>query len=252
VEESGLRYVTYSQPGISRIRSGTGFRYLDPEGRTVREPDVLARIQSLAIPPAWTEVWICTLANGHLQAVGRDARGRRQYRYHPRWREIRDAAKFDELLNVARALPVLRRRVDEDLLLPLLPREKVLAAVVWLLETTLIRVGNEEYARDNQSFGLTTLEDRHTLVEGLQVRFEFQGKSGKQHVVGIQDERTSPGSSRRCVDRGPARNRLGSATTRSPPSRFSVPSPVGKQYREGVDQAIPVNRQDLETIGPLR
>lgn len=199
VEESGLHYVTYSQPGISRIRSGTGFRYVDPEGHTIREPDVLARIQALAIPPAWTEVWICTLANGHLQAVGRDARGRRQYRYHPRWREVRDAAKFDELLNVARTLPVLRRRVEEDLLLPLLPREKVLAAVVWLLETTLIRVGNEEYARDNQSFGLTTLEDRHTLVEGLQVRFEFRGKSGKQHVVGIQDGRLA-GIVKQCQD----------------------------------------------------
>lgn len=191
VEDSGLRHVTYTQRGISRIRCGRGFRYVDPAGVPIRSAEILTRIQSLAIPPAWTDVWICVEANGHLQAVGRDARGRRQYRYHSLWREIRDTAKFGELLGVAQVLPALRLRVERDLALPQLPRQKVLAAVVWLLEMTLIRIGNEEYVRENQSFGLTTLLDLHSHVDGMRIRFEFRGKSGKYHVVDIQDPRVA-------------------------------------------------------------
>lgn len=187
---AGLRYVTFAQPGITRIRSSGGeFEYRDPDGQVVLQEEVLARIQRLAIPPSWEDVWICLDPMGHLQAVGRDLRGRRQYRYHPLWRQVRDAAKFEELLALAQTLPTLRRRVARDLSLPGLTRERVLAAVVWLLETTLIRVGNEEYARDNKSFGLTTLQDLHTQVMGLEIRFEFIGKSGKRHAVEVQDAR---------------------------------------------------------------
>jgi DNA topoisomerase-1 len=184
-----LRYVSYTDPGISRVRRGTGFEYRDPSGLPIRSPDILLRIRKLAIPPAWSDVWICTAANGHLQAVGRDARGRRQYRYHPLWRAHRDAAKFSELLALARALPALRKRVREHLARPGLPREKILAAVVQLLERTLIRIGNAEYAHENNSFGLTTLEDSHAQVDGSAIRFEFRGKSGKLHVVDVSDVR---------------------------------------------------------------
>lgn len=186
---AGLRYVTFAQPGITRTRSSGGFEYRDPEGQVVLQEEVLARIQRLAIPPSWEGVWICLDPMGHLQAVGRDLRGRRQYRYHPLWRQVRDTAKFEELLELVQALPALRRRLARDLSLPGLTREKVLAAVVWLLETTLIRVGNEEYARENMSFGLTTLQDLHAQVMGLEIRFEFIGKSGKHHVVPVQDAR---------------------------------------------------------------
>lgn len=189
VEDVGLLYVTYTQPGISRVRSGSGFRYIDPTGKAITSAEVLSRIQKLVIPPAWSEVWICPVANGHLQAVGRDARGRRQYLYHPLWRAGHDAAKFGELLNVARVLPALRRRVAQDLADHQLSRQKVLAIVVRLLETTLIRVGNEEYARENHSYGLTTFEDRHAIVDGAKIRFEFRGKSGKDHVVDVDDVR---------------------------------------------------------------
>ena len=188
-EEAGLRYVTYTQPGISRVRSGRGFRYVGPGGEPVRAVGDLERIRVLTIPPAWKDVWICLLANGHLQAVGRDARGRRQYRYHERWRQVRDRAKFDQLGEFARALPALRRRIGKDLLLPGLPRQKILATVVWLLEETLIRVGNEEYAAENHTYGLTTLRDRHVRVDGTHVRFEFRGKAGKRHSVEVDDPR---------------------------------------------------------------
>jgi len=189
VEDVGLTYVTYTQPGISRVRSGLRFRYIAPTGKAITSKEVLSRIQTLAIPPAWSDVWICPVANGHLQAVGRDARGRRQYRYHPLWRTGHDAAKFGDLLNVARALPALRRRVVQDLADRQLTRQRVLATVVRLLETTLIRVGNEEYARENHSYGLTTFEDRHAIVDGAKIRFEFRGKSGKYHVVDVDDVR---------------------------------------------------------------
>jgi DNA topoisomerase-1 len=185
----GLRHSTDRRPGITRRRSGRGFSYRDADGNVLRDRETLARIRSLAIPPAWTDVWICPYPNGHLQATGRDAKGRKQYRYHPRFRRGRDAAKFERLVAFANALPAIRSRVDEDLARPGLPKEKVLAAVVRLLELTLIRVGNEEYARLNRSFGLTTLRDRHADVEGSSIRFRFRGKSGRQHEVGLRDRR---------------------------------------------------------------
>ncbi|HKV09178.1 MAG TPA: DNA topoisomerase IB [Thermoanaerobaculia bacterium] len=187
---AGLRYVTDDVPGIRRRRCGPkGFCYVDPQGKAVKDPKELERIKKLAIPPAWTDVWICLRANGHLQATGRDARGRKQYRYHPNWREVRDETKFGKMVAFGEALPRIRERVESDLSLRGLPREKVLATVVKLLETTLIRVGNKEYARQNNSFGLTTLKDGHVDIEGSKLRFEFRGKSGKDHQVEIQDRR---------------------------------------------------------------
>ena len=186
---AGLRYVTDHQPGIRRVRVGNGFRYVTPQGATVRAAADLQRIRSLAIPPAWRDVWICATSNGHLQATGRDARGRKQYRYHPRWREVRDESKYGRILEFAAALPQLRKRVAADLAGTSLSRNKVLAAVVQLLEKTLIRIGNDEYARDNQSFGLTTMRNRHARVSGSTVRFSFRGKSGKFHNVSFSDAR---------------------------------------------------------------
>lgn len=186
---AGLRYVSALKPGITRVRAGAEFRYVGPDGEPVRDEEELKRIRALAIPPAWEDVWISPLANGHLQATGRDARGRKQYRYHPRWRAIRDEVKYDRMIDFARALPKLRERRDNDLRLPGLPREKVIAAVVGLLETTLIRVGNEEYARANKSFGLTTLRSKHANVDGSEIRFRFRGKSGKEHEIGIRNQR---------------------------------------------------------------
>ena len=187
--EAGLRYSTDSRPGWTRHRAGRGFSYRDTDGSTIRDAETIARIRALAIPPAWTDVWICPWPNGHLQATGRDARGRKQYRYHARWRARRDTDKFDRMLAFAKALPRIRKRCDADLARRGLPREKVLAAVVRLLELTLIRVGNDEYARLNRSFGLTTLRDRHVRVERSAIRFRFRGKSGKQHEVGLRDRR---------------------------------------------------------------
>lgn len=187
--EAGLWYVTYTQPGISRIRCGRSFRYVTPAGRPLRSVADLRRIRELAIPPAWLDVWICALANGHLQAVGRDVRGRLQYRYHVRWREVRDRSKYDQLRDFARGLPALRRRVEKDLVLPGLPQAKVLATVIRLLDETLIRIGNEEYAVENRSFGLTTLRDSHVRVDGSRMKFEFKGKAGKHHSVEVDDPR---------------------------------------------------------------
>src|SRR5439155_6825725 len=166
-----LLYVSDARPGIQRIRVGRGFKYSSADGTEVTDPQTLQRIRSIAIPPAWMDVWICPTATGHIQAVGRDARGRKQYRYHPRWRETRDESKYTRMLAFARALPRIRTRVEADLRRRGLPREKVLATIVRLLETTLVRVGNEEYARANRSFGLTTLRDRHVDVSGAEVRF---------------------------------------------------------------------------------
>jgi DNA topoisomerase-1 len=188
-QAAGLRYVSDTSPGIRRRRSGKGFSYVGPDGRPVRDKATLARIRSLAIPPAYADVWICPIPNGHLQATGRDARGRKQYRYHPKWREVRDETKFGRMLAFSEALPRLRERVGEDLAKPGLPREKVLAAVVRLLECTGIRVGNEEYARTNRSFGLTTLRDHHVEISGSTMQFEFRGKSGKTHRVALSDRR---------------------------------------------------------------
>jgi DNA topoisomerase-1 len=186
---AGLRYVNDAgMPGIRRLGTRR-VRYIDHHGRPVTDQNVLARIRALAVPPAWTEVWICPHALGHVQATGRDARGRKQYRYHTRWREVRDEVKYGRMLDFAAALPKLRARVGADLSRSGLPREKVLATVVALLEKTLIRVGNEEYARANRSYGLTTLRDGHAKVSAGAVRFEFRGKSGVSHSVGVQDAR---------------------------------------------------------------
>jgi DNA topoisomerase-1 len=175
--------------GITRRRAGRGFTYLDADGEKVDDPETLARIRALAIPPAWVDVWICPTTNGHLQATGRDARGRKQYRYHDRWREVRDESKFDSLGEFGRALTGIRRRIDRDLMLPDHPREKVLAAVVRIMDTAYARVGNMEYARENKSFGLTTLRNRHVEVRGGKVSFEFVGKGGKAHEFDIEDPR---------------------------------------------------------------
>jgi DNA topoisomerase-1 len=196
---AGLRYVVDSRPGIRRRKRGTGFTYTDSQGNPLRDREQIHRIVKLAIPPAWTEVWICPSPRGHLQATGRDARGRKQYRYHPQWRVVRDETKYSRMIAFAEALPQIRRRVESDLARAGLPRAKVLAVVVKLLETTLIRVGNEEYARENRSFGLTTLRNRHVEITGATVRFEFRGKSGKEHAVEIHDRRVAR-IVRRCRD----------------------------------------------------
>jgi DNA topoisomerase-1 len=187
--DAGLRWATDARPGISRRRSGRGFTYRAPDGSPVRDAATLARIRALAIPPAWTDVWICADPRGHVQATGRDARGRKQHRHHAAFREHREQEKYARMLAFAGLLPRIRERVDADLARPGLPREKVLAAVVRLLELTLIRVGNEEYARLNRSFGLTTLRDRHARVDGTHVRFRFTGKGGKRHEVSLRDRR---------------------------------------------------------------
>ena len=187
----GLRYVCDAGPAITRRRAGKGFVYLDAKGRRVGNADTLKRIRSLVIPPAWTNVWICAAADGHIQATGRDAKGRKQYRYHAEYREAREQSKYEHLFQFAAALPTIRAKVAEHMGLRGLPREKVLATVVHLLETTLIRVGNDEYARNNQSYGLTTLRSDHVAVEGSEVRFQFTGKSGKQWSLAMRDRRVA-------------------------------------------------------------
>jgi DNA topoisomerase-1 len=186
---AGLVYTDDDRPGIRRLKRGRGFRYVDARKRPVKNAADLARIRSLVIPPAWTDVWICPNPRGHLQATGRDARGRKQYRYHPKWRAVRDSTKYERLILFGRALPVIRRRTDADLRRVGLPREKVLAAVVRLLEKTFIRVGNDEYARENKSFGLTTMRDGHVKISGSTVRFIFRGKSGVDHALALDDPR---------------------------------------------------------------
>jgi DNA topoisomerase I len=188
-EEAGLRYVSDEQPGFSRQRKGEEFEYFDTKGKPIRDEQRLLRIKRLAVPPAWSDVWICPSPNGHIQATGRDARRRKQYRYHERWRDIRDENKYDRLINFGKALPKIHRRVQKDLALSGLPREKVLATIVQLLERSFIRVGNEEYARENKSFGLTTMQDRHVDVKGSKLRFRFRGKSGRLHEVDVTDRR---------------------------------------------------------------
>jgi DNA topoisomerase-1 len=187
--EAGLRWVSDERPGIRRLKAGKGFRYVAPDGTPVRDDATLARIRSLAIPPAYKDVWICPLANGHLQATGIDERGRKQYRYHPKWREARDENKYARMMQFGAALPKIRSATQKHLALPGMPREKVLATVVQLLEKTLIRVGNEEYARTNKSHGLTTMRNRHVAVEGSHVTFSFKGKSGVRHAIDLHDRR---------------------------------------------------------------
>ena len=188
-ECAGLRYVSDARPGIRRQKAGKGFTYFRPDGARVIEPHMLGRIRSLAVPPAWSDVWICPFADGHIQATGRDAKDRKQYRYHSLFRELRESTKYDHILEFALALPKIRAMVREHMALRGLPRQKVLATVVHLLETTLIRIGNDEYARQNNSYGLTTLKNRHVAVEGSEVRFRFTGKSGKQWSLRVRDRR---------------------------------------------------------------
>jgi DNA topoisomerase I len=184
-----LRYVSDADPGIRRLKSGRGFTYRGADGRTIRDRSTLARIGALAIPPAWTDVWIGSTPNGHIQATGRDARGRKQYRYHARWRQFRDETKYERMALFGENLPLIRRRVTADLQLPGLPKPKLLAMIVRLLEKTLIRVGNEEYARSNGSFGLTTLRNHHVEVDGSAIRFRFKGKGGIAHDLNLTDRR---------------------------------------------------------------
>ena len=188
-ESAGLRYVSDARPGIRRRKSGKGFSYARVDGSRLSEPHVIRRIKALAVPPAWTDVWICPFAEGHIQATGRDAKGRKQYRYHVRFREIRESTKYERVIEFAGALPAIREKVEEHMALRGLPREKVLATVVHLLDTTLIRIGNDDYARENNSYGLTTLKNRHVAVEGSEVRFRFTGKSGKQWSLRVKDRR---------------------------------------------------------------
>lgn len=187
--EAGLRYVTDTVPGIRRRRAGKGWSYVGPDGKRITDHRRRDWIKRLAIPPAWTDVWICPSRRGHIQATGRDSRGRKQYRYHPRWREVRDEAKYDRVIAFGEALPEIRERVQHDLDLPGLPRERVLAAVVRLLEKTRARVGNEAYARENRSFGLTTLRNRHADVGDSRIRFRFRGKGGRVSDVELSDRR---------------------------------------------------------------
>ncbi len=184
---AGLRYVSDTQPGIQRKRAGKHFSYIGRDGKPIRDPQELERIKKIGIPPAWKQVWICPSPRGHIQATGRDAKGRKQYRYHPRWREVRDETKYDRLIAFGEALPTIRERVERDLSLPGLPYEKVLATIVRLLDTTLIRVGNEEYVRENDSYGLTTMRSDQVKVVGAKVHFHFRGKSGKEHDIDVKD-----------------------------------------------------------------
>ncbi len=186
---AGLRYVSDKTPGILRRGAGKGWTYIGPDGQRIRDAEALTRIRKLVIPPAWTDVWICPSDNGHIQVTARDAKGRKQYRYHPRYRTVRDETKFGRMLEFSELLPAIRERLERDLQLSGLPRAKVLATVVWLLEKTFIRIGNDEYARENRSYGLTTMRSRHVEVSGSRLQFEFRGKSGVRHSVSITDRR---------------------------------------------------------------
>lgn len=192
LDSSGLIYSSDSQPGIIRKKAGKGFTYVNPDGSKVSDPKVLNRIKSLVLPPAYKSVWICKSARGYIQATGLDAKGRKQYRYHEQWSAARGIEKFEHMAEFGAALPQIRERLDKDLRKAGLPREKVLAVIVKLLEETLIRVGNVQYARDNDSYGLTTLKNKHLKVEGSRIRFKFKGKSGVEHAVSISDRRLSP------------------------------------------------------------
>jgi DNA topoisomerase I len=190
-EAMGLRYVSDQQPGIRRIRHRSSFRYVDANGEPVRDERTLERIRALVIPPAWTEVWICASPRGHIQATGLDDRGRKQYRYHDRWREVRDSEKFEHLAPFGRALPDIRAQAQADMALRGLPRQRVLATVVQLLDQSLIRIGNEMYARENKSFGLTSFRNKHLTLAGTEIRFQFRGKSGLEHAVKLRDRRVA-------------------------------------------------------------
>ena len=188
-EQAGLRYVSDEEPGITRRKAGEGWTFVDPKGATITDEKVLERVRKLAVPPAYTDVWICARANGHIQATGRDAKGRKQYRYHAKFREVRDSTKYEHMLEFARGLPAIRETIEAHMNQRSMSRERVLATVVYLLETTLIRVGNDDYARANKSYGLTTLKNRHVDVTGGTIRFAFKGKSGKMWNLKVQDRR---------------------------------------------------------------
>jgi DNA topoisomerase-1 len=198
-KSAGLRYVTDTKPGIRRLRRGKSFRYVDAESRPIRDQKTIARIKSLVIPPAWNDVWICPIPNGHLQVTGRDARGRKQSRYHSHWREVRDETKYERMLLFGSVLPSIRQRIEQDLTHLGMPREKILAAIIRLMETTYIRIGNEEYARNNHSYGLTTMRDKHVNVNGYTVHFEFPGKSGIKHSIDLHNRRMAR-VIRECLD----------------------------------------------------
>lgn len=186
---ANLKYVNDAKPGFTRKPYGKKFTYLDTEGQPLKDAHHLARIKSLAIPPAWTKVWICPIPDGHLQATGYDVKGRKQYRYHPQWRQVRDAVKYEHMIDFGLHLPLIRQKVDEALSKPGLSREKVLATIIFLLENTMIRVGNDEYAKNNQSFGLTTLRNRHVEIQGSHIKFHFRGKSKVEHDINLKDAR---------------------------------------------------------------
>lgn len=198
-KQAGLRYMIPEGPGIRRVAAGEGFRYIGPDDKPIEDEETLARIKSLVIPPAWSSVWICPRPDGHIQAVGWDAKGRKQYRYHPEYRAVRDLIKFDRMQAFGKALPRIRQVVDRDLSRPGMPKRKVLAAVVKLLETTFIRIGNEEYAEENGSFGLTTLRNQHCQILGGVLKFKFRGKSGQRHEITLEDKRLAR-IIRRCKD----------------------------------------------------
>ena len=257
-EEAGLRYVTDQIPGIVRRRAGRGFSYVTADGSRLDDPEAIARIRALAIPPAWTDVWICPHPRGHLQATGRDARGRKQYRYHAQWRAVRDGTKYSRLTSFAKALPQIRAEVKHDLSLSGLPRDKVVATVIRLLEMTMIRVGNKEYARDNESFGLTTMRDRHVDVRGSTLEFEFRGKGGKKHAVDIRDPRLAK-IVRQCqeipghelfqyVDDDGERGRIESADVNDYLRRHAGEEFTAKDFRTWAGTVLMVRA--LEELGP--
>jgi DNA topoisomerase-1 len=259
-EEAGLRYTPDSLRGIRSERSGDAIHYIGANGQRVTNPQKLRRIRSLAIPPAWTDVWICPRTNGHLQVTARDIRGRKQYRYHPKYRAIRDETKFDRMLAFSEVLPLARESVEGHLRLVGLPRPKVLATVVWLLERTLIRVGSEEYARENETFGLTTLRDRHAEVRGAHVAFAFRGKSGKEHVVTFSDQRlakivqrcqTLPGEQLfQYVDEDGNRQDVGSADVNDYLKGIAGPGVTAKDFRTWAGTMLAA--EALREIGPAR
>jgi len=259
-EEAGLLYTADAMRGIRRQPAGDAFEYVGANGQPVTNPQKLRRIRALAIPPAWTDVWICPHANGHLQVTARDARGRKQYRYHPKYRAIRDETKFDRMFAFSEVLPAARESVERDLGLPGLPREKILATVVWLLERTLIRVGNIEYARENETFGLTTLEDRHARVRGSTVDFDFRGKSGKEHLVTVQDRRlarivqrcqTLPGEQLfQFIDDYGDRQDIGSADVNAYLRDIAGPEVTAKDFRTWAGTMLAA--EALREIGPAR
>ncbi len=257
--EVGLRYVTHELPGIRRERRGQGFRYRSAKGKVIRDRHTLKRITSLAIPPAWEEVWICPFDHGHLQATGRDERRRKQHLYHPRWREIRDQTKYDRLLDFARALPRIRQQLRRDLKREGLCREIVLATVVRLLEVSLIRVGNEEYARDNKAYGLTSVKNRLAAVRGAKIKFQFRGKSGKEHVVEVEDRRVArivracqelPGQDLfQCVDDAGQKHNVGSGDVNDYVREITGRDFTAKDFRTWAGTIF--TAAELRRLGPV-